>query len=92
MKSGRDYLPLAAKMAPDFLKTSYTPLNQFVWIFIPNNADQKVNFVDLSGKFDPLFELNDPVFGHVYYKSIPLQEIDNKLRFSIRIDRKSSRS
>ena len=73
-------------VAPDFLKTSYTPLNQFVWIFIPNNADQKVNFVDLSGKFDPLFELNDPVFGHVYYKSIPLQEIDNKLRFSIRID------
>ena len=73
-------------VAPDFLNTSYAPLTKFVWIFIPSNIDQKVNFIDVAGKLDPLFEQNDPVFGHVYYKPVPLQAIDNKLRFSIGID------
>ncbi|MGB3197778.1 MAG: VIT domain-containing protein, partial [Saprospiraceae bacterium] len=77
-------------VAPDFIKTSYAPLTQFVWIFIPSNVDQKVNFIDVAGKLDPLFEQNDPVFGHVYYKPVPLQAIDNKLRFSIGIDNPKS--
>ncbi len=77
-------------VAPDFLNKSYAPLTQFVWIFIPSNIDQKVNFIDVAGKLDPLFEQNDPVFGHVYYKPVPLQAIDNKLRFSIGIDNPKS--